>query len=535
MSDQLEQIRNEQKKDGSFPDPSGLPSLIGTAFVLSCLNRCQETDSLAEEIRDIKDTAARFLLSQKNSDWKFSENTGVNFYVLSVLAEYNKELINGAAIAKILNGLISLEAEEGGPYYSEGISGKRTRAVIDPVTNASIARFLSSFDVELPHLTPFQNILDTEAKTMNAFHLALTPALSGAMSLSDVFVPVRSRKQDRIEAIRTISFDVGEQAMMDKIMKTAGERFRGLSPEFRNFAIQGIQKTMRGNRDKQMSLMAYYTKQALGKRARKVSDEMIAEMGLANIFFWTAFIIYDDFWDEDEAADPRILPTANLYARSYVDLFSSILPEKTGFRAFFHKVMDELDGANTWETLHCRTKVEGSVFTIPKDLPDYNRYENKYRPASGHIFGPVAILLLLGYKLDSLEVKNLISYFKNYLIAMQLNDDAHDWEEDMARGHLSTIVVLLLDDLKKAGWKKSTIDLVADLPELKKVFWFTTMKKYTEIALAHTKRSRKALMALDMLEDRAPLLRLTDITENAALQAKREYEKTEAFLNTYKK
>lgn len=530
MSDHTQQIKKGQGKDGSFSGPDGLPSVVYTAVVLSFLGRNKE----AKETKEIRDKAARFLLARKNTDWKFNESTAATFYILGTIAEYDKELIDGSAVASILSGMVTLESREGGPYYSENPAGKLIRK-IDPVANAAIARFLSFLDVELESLRPFDGVLDTADKVMDTFHLLATPALSSAIALSEALPAKYSYRKKYTKAPKPLEFNTEEKAMVDKILKVAERRFKGLSLEFREFALRGIQRTMKGNKDKQMSLMAHYAKQAVGKRARKISDELVAEMGLANIFFWTAFIIYDDFWDEDEAADPHILPTANLYARSYADLFISILPAKTGFRAFFHKLMDELDGANTWETIHCRTEVNGSVFLIPKELPDYGHYENKYRPASGHILGPVAILLLMGYKLDSPEVKNLIAYFKNYLIAMQLNDDAHDWEEDMARGHLSTVVVLLLADMKESGWKKPTIDLVADLPELKKIFWFSTMKKYTKIALSHTKLSRKALMAIDMLEDRAPLLRLTDITENAVLHAEREREKTEAFLNTYKK
>jgi hypothetical protein len=160
-------------------------------------------------------------------------------------------------------------------------------------------------------------------------------------------------------------------------MKKAQERFVGFSPDMKNSALSQVERTMRGNRDKQMSLMAYYTKKALGKRGESFSDEFIAQMGLANIFFWTAFIIYDDFWDEDEAAQPKILPTANLFARHYTDFFSSLLPPETKFRDFFHELMDRLDEANTWETIHCRTKVNNGKFFIPEKLPDYGEYELK--------------------------------------------------------------------------------------------------------------------------------------------------------------
>jgi len=291
-----------------------------------------------------------------------------------------------------------------------------------------------------------------------------------------------------------------------------------------------IEKTINGNRDKQMSLMAHYTREAFGKRGAALSDDMIAEMGLANIFFWTAFIIYDDFWDEDEDADSRMLPIANIFARHYVDYFSTLMPEETGFRPFFHKLMDGLDSANAWETEHCRTKVVDSVFTIPKVLPEYGDYEKKFLPAAGHAAGPVAVLAMLGYSVDSPEVKSFINYFRHYLIAMQINDDAHDWEEDMARGHISTVVDILLRDLR---WGKPFIDLKKDADILKKTFWFSTIKKTEGIAITHTKKSRKALSAIGIFTEPSHLGRLITITENVAQKALKEQRDSEEFITSY--
>jgi hypothetical protein len=279
-----------------------------------------------------------------------------------------------------------------------------------------------------------------------------------------------------------------------------------------------------------MSLMAYYMKKALGEKADGISDGSVAEMGLANIFFWTAFIIYDDFWDEDEAADTSVLPIANFYARNYVDFFTSVLPQETGFREFFHRLMDELDAANVWENIHCHTKVEGTKFFIPERLPDYGNYDCKYQPAAGQVLGPVAMLVRLGYGLESPEVRNLIAYFKNYLIAMQLNDDAHDWEEDMKRGRLSTVVTLLLEDLR---WPEDTIDLEEDLEELKKVFWFKTISRAAGKAVSHTEKSRQALEAIKILQDIAPLGKITDAAEYVAKKALKEQADTISFLRTY--
>jgi hypothetical protein len=317
---------------------------------------------------------------------------------------------------------------------------------------------------------------------------------------------------------------------MELIVKTAEEEFSALEIDAQKLAIREIQKTIKGNKDGQMSLMAYYFKKALGKNGEKFSDSLIAKMGVANIFFWTAFIIYDDFWDEDEAANPQILPIANLYARHYVDFFDFVLPENTGFRAFFHKLMDNLDAANAWENMYCRARVEGSKFFIPEKLPDYGDYEFKFRPASGHILGPVAMLISLGYSLDSAEVKNIILYFKNYLIAMQINDDAHDWEEDLKRGHISTVVDILLRDL---NWQKREIDLDKDLDELRKVFWFKTMPKAEELALFYADKAKQALSAVGLFENLAPLEKFININKNVAEKALKEQKESVKFLQNF--
>jgi hypothetical protein len=429
--------------------------------------------------------------------------------------------LSGSELAKFVSSVADFEIEEGGPYAIAPTGGGEKA---DVGFNLLIAYFLSLCEVDLPKLNDFlKNRLTEESSDL----------LDDAelQELSEKWREIRANNEK--PEVRAKTYSAEEQEVMDRIRAVAKERFADFPKEFRGFALECMERTIAGNKDKQMSLMSYYTRQSLGKKARKISDKMIAEMGLANIFFWAAFIIYDDFWDEDEAANPRVLPVANLYARHYVDFFSSLLPERTGFHDFYHKIMDNLDSANNWETLHCRAEVRGSKFIIPERLPDYGDYEFKFRPASGHIVGPVAILLQIGYKMDSVEVKNFISYFKNYLIAMQINDDSHDWEEDLRRGHLSTVVAELLKDYKEKHPNKKEIDLDAELLELKKIFWFTTISKMAQVAIKHTKRSRKALRSITAFEDTSPLERFVTITENVAKLALDEQEKTVDFLHSY--
>lgn len=552
MDNCVNHLIGKQQKNDNFLDEKKSDLVFSTALLLSCLNGLAET----AEIREAKKKAADFLLSRKDNQWLFSDDIGVNFLVFSALFEHNPEIIDGAALAKILTALTSAEVKEGGPYYSRT---DKAVAEIDLGANVAIAYFLLLQDVNLPEL---DNLIGTavEADNFESKLFSSCPPIiyfisklykgslkgkikkfalekkSAAKSRIDIlFLDLALRELMPKEAAERIGEreNKEEKEVVEMILKMAEKRFSALGGEMNDSAMREIRKTISGNRDKQMPLMAYFFKKALGKKGERISAGTIARMGLANIFYWTAFVIYDDFWDEDEAADPRILPVANLFARHYADFFVSLLPEKTGFRTFFHELMDELDEANAWETMHCRAEINGSRFFIPDKLPDYGDYEFKYRPASGQILGPVALLVSLGYELNSAEVKNLICYFKNYLIAMQINDDSHDWEEDLRRGHLSTVVAMLLKDYLEKHPGKLEINIDEELQELKELFWFKTIAGAAEIVIRHTEKSRQALKSMESLEDISPLDKLIAISENIAKKVLSEQKKTKDFLAVY--
>jgi len=531
------------------------------------------------------------LLQQKNDQWVFDPHMGINFLILAIILKHEPKIIDGKALARILTTLTQIESQEGGPYYSTLNSSDKK---IDLDTNVVIGYFLSLLNVDLDNINQMvdgaienkefhsdifesefftvyfiskfyqgskkQDLIDyllintSENYTNNVLILSSLNNLGvdkGILHNKLDNITNSTKDESRSELDHTLYSElrdglgdnitekdhqnnIDERKMMNLILCTTERRFANLFGDMKDLAMQKIRKTIEGNFDKQMSLMAFYTKQALGKKGRKISDTMIAAMGLANIFYWTAFIIYDDFWDEDEAADPQILPTANLYARHYISFFAKILPKKTRFVEFFHKLMDKLDAANTWETTHCRTKVKDNKFIIPKKLPDYENYDHKYEPASGHILGPVAMFVHLGYGLDSSEVKNLISYFRNYLIAMQINDDAHDWEEDMKRGHLSTVVVMLIQDFKEKYPDQEEIDLKEDKQKLQQIFWFKTIRRACQTAINYTEKSRQALQTITILEKPAPLEHFITITEDTAQKALDEQKKSADFLQEFK-
>lgn len=432
--------------------------------------------------------------------------------------------LSGKELAQMIQGITACEVVEGGPYYLPGT--KKT----DLGFNLAIAEFLAACDVTLPALDAF---IDRALTNSRCTSEACTSDV-----LNELAAAYRTRHASSAHTVSargrsSASFTPEEKHMMACIRAVFTTRTKGLPAHLVNAMRRVVDRTMSANGDKQMSLMALYMRDALGKRGARFDDTCIAELGLANVFFWTAFIIYDDFWDEDEAAEAQLLPTANLFARHYTDVFSSLLPEKTGFRTFFHTHMDALDAANTWETVYCRMSRDGRVLTLPDALPQYRDFSIKFYPAAGHIMGPVALLVRLGYAIESPEVTALVRYFKHYLIAMQLNDDLHDWKEDIERGHVSTVVAALLTEWRRKNPRATRVHLDNDMSELEHILWFSVLEPICESILAHSAKSRRALRSLTLIENPEPLERFITRNERSAREALAEQRQSVEFVRAF--
>lgn len=420
--------------------------------------------------------------------------------------------LSGEELGAILKRLTALEVQEGGPYAMRG-----GRA--DLCDNLAVAYFLRSLDVRLPQLDAY---IQREWKRKRVRSDVERDLKKRLVRLDASSVQTRTAKPlDR------------EERVLRHIRERAAREFQDLGAEIRKHAIAVMERTIAGNPDRQMSLMAYFTRDALGSRGKRFSDEHVAMLGLANIFFWSAFIVYDDFWDDDEAAKPIHIPVANLFSRSYTDIFLRLLPETTGFRRYFHATMDALDSANAWELAACRMRVEGPLRCLPKKLPAYGDFGIKFYPAAGHVMGPVSMLVTLGYHALSSEVRAMQEYFRHYLIAMQLNDDAHDWKEDLERGHISTAVYLLLKKWRATHPNSESIHIQKDMPELERMYWFEVIQPLCKAVLSHTQRSKDALDALTSIVDAAPLEQFITRNARVAQEALGEYERSTGVVRSF--
>lgn len=566
--------------------------LIKDSFVLSNLNKVNLPD-----LKKIRQNLSKEILRNKKRNGLFSQNAGENFAIFTALCQGDRDFFKTKDLAKILKYLTSLEVKEGGPYFTSLEEKKIDLGVncqigcflnsyevnllkIDELVENAIdsnnydSDFYSNHHIVIYLISNFYNgskkeklkkqilkrikgnieRLNLSLLCLSLFNLGYRDKKFKNICLFDenedsksdfessfcFLLKNRINKEysENIEGERLKrekkQSEKEEKRMMDKILILAKKRFSSLPKEMRELSMKQIKRTMSGNFDKQMPLISYYFRKAIGKRGESISDDFIAEAGLINTFFWTAFIIYDDFWDEDEERNPQILPAANLFAREMNNFFAKFFDNnKNGFGNFYSSLFDKLDAANNWETIHCRAEIRDGKFIIPDNLPDYKNYEKKYEPASAHILGPVLIMKKIGFSEDSREMRYLIDYFRNYLIAMQMNDDAHDWKEDLNRGHLSTAVVLLIKDFLKKYPNKKEIDLGDDIEKLQEVFWFETMPVICERAIKYCEKSRRAMLKMDFIEDYKPLEKFINIPEGAMIEAQEKQSESSEFIKEW--
>lgn len=241
-----------------------------------------------------------------------------------------------------------------------------------------------------------------------------------------------------------------------------------------------------------------------------VAESVVQNLNQASIHGWLAYTLFDDILDGEGAVSTA--PLAMLAVRRSQQNFHRALP--MGYdSSLIYYTFNTMDIANDWEQRFARATVNDDNISISA-LPHYGAYIQLANRSWGHSLA-ATIVLLQKYSPQSAEVEALQSFFKHFLVARQLNDDAHDWQEDLARGHLSAVVTLLF----KNKPLPLTVHFKQDLPELQKQFWTVTIDQVAKLIKRHLKQARKQLRLLEPIMDTATfntwLVALDDATQRA--------------------
>ncbi len=343
----------------------------------------------------------------------------------------------------------------------------------------------------------------TTALCLEALNKYLTLCEADAsVSLAQVAMPVSASEQ-----------------IVGCIVAMVRERFVSCGPELRSKAEALLVEITSLDTQHQIPLLPWMFRKALGKYGERIDDALTIRLGAANVFGWMAYTAYDDFLDEE--GDPTALSPANVCLRASVQIFSELFPDQVGFSKLTQQMFDLIDSANSWELAHAR-QTAGV-------LPDYQDLHFLAQRSLGHALGPIAMLFALGYTEQTPEVQGIRRFFEYYLIARQLNDDAHDWLEDLARGQVNVVATWVAEH---AGLDLAGL-LAAPKERLQKTFWETTVVRVCAEIDRQIVFAKEQLDALDVLTSRAELLACLRPIERSVQNAQTERKASLQFLKTF--
>lgn len=288
----------------------------------------------------------------------------------------------------------------------------------------------------------------------------------------------------------------------------------------------------------EVTLLPYYFFEALHPSLQqKISLQKIKNVCVANLLGWTAHSLLDDIRDERKNTDLQdVASTCMTHVSTiYQDLLSSIKKEH-----IFHTFIKDMNRANDVESLDHRVVCQGSVLHIDSNI--LNQSSSDYRlfeKSSGHALGPLTILLLSG-QTDMSEsycmVKEMLTH---YIIAKQLNDDAHDWLDDMKKGIKTDVVIeVLLKFINQSNNRTFPIQIDIEVKQrkLELLFWKDVLPNICSRIQSHCDKSFSFLHTLISLRNITYPDKITQVLSQpqaAANNAREESKKTLEFLGHY--
>lgn len=315
------------------------------------------------------------------------------------------------------------------------------------------------------------------------------------------------------------------QRLLDSIMTGADQAVASVPVALRKLARSELTTLLKNDAKHEITLFPYYFADGCEKPPR-YSQDFYQHLGLANLFGWLAYGLYDDIIDGDQPLEGMSL--ANMFLRRSLEQFHTIMPENIAYHGMINDAFDAMDRANAWELKQARFSVKNNIIAIGK-LPDYGDAAVLAERSWGHSLTPMAILISMNQKPDGTTAANLQAILRHYLISRQLDDDAHDWQADLARGRISYVVNLLLDQLNLEGEQH----IPTILPSMQRHFWYHSLPEILKTMESHLAAARTILQADDFLKHNVLLHWLIDRTLASSRASQAQQQQATEFLKSY--
>ncbi len=422
------------------------------------------------------------------SCWVYQEDLKTVFKHLHAIQQNKPSLLRGELMADVVKRLVSCEVRPGGPYRS--VDG------VDTPTNLSIYTFMVMQGVTL---LPLEQYLSLHLKN---------------------FKPML--KEDKKSTINNI------QADRDGVFKAVHAKAISIKTPLFNTLVEQVDRIWKVDTSGEIALLSKLFSDSLAMSEDRLSPSYTLELGISNVYSWIAYTIYDEVIDDHSSHN--LIPVANLAMRRALQNYQSVVKNFGAKPSILEDSFTEMDAANIWELRHCRFGVEGGRIKVDA-VPDYGDRRILALRALAHIAGPMAQIDYLSYATLK-QKKSAIAMLEHYLIARQLNDDIHDWQEDLSSGQITYAVSVLL----KMAQVQPGVYKISELSErLRQCFWENGLVTISNTIVTHTAKSKACLRSSILFRSECAIWSLVHTIEGTATKGLASHDSSKAFLVAFAK
>jgi hypothetical protein len=300
---------------------------------------------------------------------------------------------------------------------------------VDAVVNSTIGYFLSLYKINLPPLTEYiDSSFDSKYYTNPLVKYYFISRGYSGIKKQEIIAKVESIKPTTLldAALRfTILLNLGEKPSVvfedlplgNDLYLDKGNVYKGCDALTYAFCLEVF--SLVKEEKPTLVLNTLLPRNERFNKIFKVANTFDTTTALG----WIAYSLYDDVADGDA-------PVETIYEANEVMVDLILDLKETYPHDLIKKIFTRMHKACIWEIQNCRN--------IDK-LPHFKKHYSGEK-SLGFIFN-----------CPTFPTNKIVKYYREYLELKQLNDDAHDWKEDLNKGHITHANIGVARYIKKGG------------------------------------------------------------------------------------
>ncbi|USN54016.1 MAG: hypothetical protein H6760_02495 [Candidatus Nomurabacteria bacterium] len=349
--------------------------------------------------------------------------------------------------------------------------------------------------------------------------------IARSSALTTAYCLLALHQKEKKSPVTIAKANESEARFLHDVHQILSYKITSLAPELQDQGKQTILHFIEKKENAHIALLSLLSYRALSSNILRSDYEYLLRLAINNIYGWIAYGIYDHILDEKDLIEK--LPLANVLLRTLQSEYTKLLQYIPGGITYLENTLNAIDAANAWEIDHCRLHVNEKKLKLPQHLPAFKDLSQLAQKSFGHALPAITVFALHGYSLEEAPLQHLQNFFKHFLIARQLNDDAHDWLTDLTKGRITPANLRVI---KKISTKE--INFQEDLTKLKKMYWEECINDISQEILQHIAEAKNELGQINIANPEY-LSSLLHSSETAAKEAKKQSKQILGFLKNF--